>query len=56
MSFSLFANSMPEQMPNDLMPIDVEGKDVSWKLSVDDQWTVFFPTVVRRSPTDALTG
>jgi hypothetical protein len=38
----------PLQMPNDLVPIDVEGGEVGWSRGTDvDQWTVVYGNIVR---------
>ncbi|KAI5479864.1 hypothetical protein MNV49_002422 [Pseudohyphozyma bogoriensis] len=43
MYFSLWANSYPEQMPNNLVPIDVEGGEVGWSRGAGvDQWAVVY--------------
>lgn len=44
--FSLWTNSYPEQMPNELVPIDVEGGEVGWSRGVD-QWAVVYGNIVR---------
>ncbi|KDE08916.1 hypothetical protein MVLG_01010 [Microbotryum lychnidis-dioicae p1A1 Lamole] len=45
MFFSLWTNTYPEQMPNDLVPIDVEGGDVGWSTGVD-QWAIVYENVL----------
>lgn len=49
MFFSLWTNAYPEQMPNDLVPIDVEGGEVGWSRGVD-QWAVVYGNIVGLSP------
>ncbi|GAA5996752.1 uncharacterized protein JCM10292_003182 [Rhodotorula paludigena] len=44
MFFSLWTNAYPEQMPNDLVPIDVEGGEVGWSRGVD-QWAVVYGNI-----------
>lgn len=47
MFFSLWTNTYPEQMPNDLVPIDVEGGEVGWSRSDGvDQWAVVYSNIV----------
>jgi len=47
MFFSLWTNTYPEQMPNSLVPIDVEGEEVGWSKSAGvDQWTVVYANIV----------
>ncbi|KAM0752996.1 hypothetical protein T439DRAFT_187316 [Meredithblackwellia eburnea MCA 4105] len=47
MFFALWANSYPEQMPNDLVPIDVEGGEVGWSRGADvDQWSVVYGNIL----------
>ncbi|SCV71957.1 BQ2448_4651 [Microbotryum intermedium] len=48
MFFSLWTNTYPEQMPNDLVPIDVEGGEVGWSTGVD-QWAIVYGNVVSES-------
>ncbi|GAA5828851.1 hypothetical protein JCM11251_005897 [Rhodosporidiobolus azoricus] len=46
MFFSLWTNSYPEQMPNDLVPIDVEGGEVGWSRGDGvDQWKVVYGNI-----------
>ncbi|BGP40383.1 hypothetical protein JCM10449v2_004345 [Rhodotorula kratochvilovae] len=46
MFFSLWTNSYPEQMPNDLVPIDVEGGEVGWSRGEGvDQWAVVYGNI-----------
>ncbi|GAA6001447.1 hypothetical protein JCM10207_006671 [Rhodosporidiobolus poonsookiae] len=46
MFFSLWTNSYPEQMPNDLVPIDVEGGEVGWSRGEGvDQWKVVYGNI-----------
>ncbi|GAA5875947.1 hypothetical protein JCM8547_008355 [Rhodosporidiobolus lusitaniae] len=46
MFFSLWTNSYPEQMPNDLVPIDVEGGEVGWSRGAGvDQWKVVYGNI-----------
>ncbi|GAA5878949.1 hypothetical protein JCM3774_000669 [Rhodotorula dairenensis] len=46
MFFSLWTNTYPEQMPNDLVPIDVEGGEVGWSRSDGvDQWAVVYSNI-----------
>lgn len=48
MFFSLWTNSYPEQMSNNLVPIDVEGGEVGWSRgSGVDQWAVVYGNIVR---------
>ena len=48
MFFSLWTNTYPEQMPNDLVPIDVEGGEVGWSRGEGvDQWAVVYGNIVR---------
>jgi len=50
MFFSLWTNTYPEQMPNDLVPIDVEGGEVGWSRGEGvDQWAVVYGNIVRPS-------
>lgn len=43
-----FALMSFEQMPNNLVPIDVEGGEVGWSRGADvDQWSVVYANVVR---------
>ncbi|KAL8279221.1 hypothetical protein RQP46_008477 [Phenoliferia psychrophenolica] len=47
MYFSLWTNSYPEQMPNDLVPIDVEGGEVGWSRGTGvDQWRVVYTNIL----------
>ncbi|KAK4704768.1 hypothetical protein P7C70_g1437, partial [Phenoliferia sp. Uapishka_3] len=47
MFFSLWANSYPEQMPNDLVPIDIEGEEVGWSRGEGvDQWRVVYTNIL----------
>ncbi|GAA5892102.1 hypothetical protein JCM5296_004060 [Sporobolomyces johnsonii] len=47
MFFSLWTNSYPEQWPNDLVPIDVEGGEVGWSRSAGvDQWAVVYGNIL----------
>lgn len=47
MFFSLWTNSYPEQMPNELVPIDVEGGEVGWSRGDGvDQWAVVYGNIV----------
>lgn len=46
MFFSLWTNSYPEQMPDDLVPIDVEGGEVGWSRGDGvDQWAVVYGNI-----------
>ncbi|GAA6028204.1 hypothetical protein JCM8097_006914 [Rhodosporidiobolus ruineniae] len=46
MFFSLWTNTYPEQMPNDLVPIDVEGGEVGWSRGEGvDQWKVVYGNI-----------
>lgn len=48
MFFSLWTNEYAEQMPNDLVPIDVEGGEVGWSRGEGvDQWSVVYGNIVR---------
>lgn len=47
MFFSLWTNTYPEQMPNDLVPIDVEGGEDGWSRgSGVDQWAVVYANIL----------
>ncbi|KAK4056725.1 hypothetical protein OIO90_002277 [Microbotryomycetes sp. JL221] len=47
MYFSLWTNSYPQQMPNNLVPIDVEGGEVGWSRGADvDQWAVVYANIL----------
>ncbi|KAK4054526.1 hypothetical protein OIV83_001020 [Microbotryomycetes sp. JL201] len=47
MYFSLWTNTYPEQMPNNLVPIDVEGGEVGWSRGADvDQWAVVYGNIL----------
>lgn len=47
MFFALWQNAHPEQMPNVLVPIDVEGGEVGWSRGEGvDQWKVVYANVV----------
>ena len=43
MYFTLWLNTYSEQMSSELMPIDVDGGEVSWKFSVKNQWESILP-------------
>ncbi|GAA5833760.1 hypothetical protein JCM9279_001617 [Rhodotorula babjevae] len=52
MFLSLWTNTYPEQMPNDLVPIDVEGGEVGWSRGEGvDQWAVVYGNIRSASRT-----
>lgn len=48
MYFSIWTNTWPEQSPNELVPIDVEGAEVGWSRGKGvDQWATVYANIVR---------
>ncbi|BGP08273.1 hypothetical protein JCM10049v2_004120 [Rhodotorula toruloides] len=56
MFFSLWANTYPEQMPNELVAVDVEGGEVGWSRGEGvDQWAVVYSNIRTALRTLSLT-
>ncbi|GAA6047356.1 hypothetical protein NBRC10513_003940 [Rhodotorula toruloides] len=56
MFFSLWANTYPEQMPNELVGVDVEGGEVGWSRGEGvDQWAVVYSNIRTALRTLSLT-